>query len=57
MGLFSSKQLDSLDDLFIDQLQDLYDAEQQVVKALPQSGKQFIAFTDLSRQCLRYSLG
>jgi ferritin-like metal-binding protein YciE len=35
MGLFSSKQLDSFEDLFIDQLQDLYDAEQQIVKALP----------------------
>jgi len=35
MGLFSSKTLDSLETLFIDQLQDLYDAEQRLVKALP----------------------
>jgi len=35
MGLFSSKKLDSFDTLFVDQLQDIYDAEQQLVKALP----------------------
>jgi len=35
MGLFSSKTLDSLETLFVDQLQDLYDAEQRLVKALP----------------------
>jgi len=36
MGLFtSSPQLDSLECLLIDQLQDLYDAEQRLVKALP----------------------
>jgi hypothetical protein len=35
MGLFSSKTLDSMETLFIDQLQDLYDAEQRLVKALP----------------------
>ena len=35
MGLFSGKNLDSFDKLFLDQLQDLYDAEQQLVKALP----------------------
>jgi len=35
MGLFSSKTLDSLETLFIDQLQDLYDAEQRLTKALP----------------------
>src|SRR4051812_49737291 len=35
MGLFSGKSLDSLETLFIDQLQDLYDAEQRLVKALP----------------------
>jgi ferritin-like metal-binding protein YciE len=35
MGLFSSKTLDSFETLFIDQLQDLYDAEQRLVKALP----------------------
>jgi len=37
MGLFSSSMaLDTFDDLFIEQLSDLYDAEQQLVKALPQ---------------------
>jgi ferritin-like metal-binding protein YciE len=35
MGLFSSANFDSLETLFIDQLQDLYDAEQRLVKALP----------------------
>lgn len=35
MGLFSTTQLDSFETLFIDQLQDLYDAEQRLVKALP----------------------
>jgi len=35
MGLFSSKKLDSFDALFIDQLEDLYDAEQRLTQALP----------------------
>jgi len=35
MGLFSSKQFDSLETLFLDQLADLYDAEQRLTKALP----------------------
>lgn len=36
MGLFSSSTtLDSLETLFVDQLQDLYDAEQRITKALP----------------------
>ena len=35
MGLFSSKNLDSLETLFIDQLEDLYDAEQRIAQALP----------------------
>lgn len=36
MGLFtSSKQLDSMASLFVDQLRDLYDAEKQLTKALP----------------------
>jgi len=36
MGLFSSSlKLNSFDDLFVEQLEDLYDAEQQLVKALP----------------------
>jgi len=36
MGLFSSTTFNSLEDLFVDQLQDLYDAEQRLTKALPQ---------------------
>jgi len=36
MGLFSSMKLDSFETLFVDQLEDLYDAEQRLVKALPQ---------------------
>lgn len=36
MGLFSSSAaLDSFDDLFVEQLQDLYDAEQRLTSALP----------------------
>lgn len=35
MGLFGGKRLDSLEDLLIDQLKDLYDAEQRITKALP----------------------
>jgi ferritin-like metal-binding protein YciE len=36
MGLFtSSKQYNSFDNLFVDQLRDLYDAEQRLTKALP----------------------
>src|SRR4051794_32616714 len=36
MGLFSSgTALNSFDELFVEQLQDLYDAEQRLVKALP----------------------
>jgi ferritin-like metal-binding protein YciE len=35
MGWFSGTQLDSLDTLFIDQIQDLYDAEHRLVEALP----------------------
>ncbi len=35
MGLFTSKELNSLESLFLDQIQDLYDAEQRLTKALP----------------------
>ncbi|MHB1562060.1 MAG: DUF892 family protein [Isosphaeraceae bacterium] len=35
MGLFSSMTLNSLDDLFLVQIQDLYDAEQRFTRALP----------------------
>ncbi len=35
MGLFSSEKLDSFETLFCDQLMDLYDAEQRLIKALP----------------------
>src|SRR3954468_22386804 len=35
MGLFSSKNLDSFECLFVDQLEDLYDAEQRLTQALP----------------------
>jgi len=35
MGWFTSTELDSLDTLFLDQLRDLYDAEQRLVQALP----------------------
>ncbi len=35
MGLFTSTEFNSLECLLIEQLQDLYDAEHQLVKALP----------------------
>ena len=35
MGLFTSKEFNSIDDLLCDQLYDLYDAEQRLVNALP----------------------
>lgn len=35
MGLFTSAEFNNLEDLFCDQLQDLYDAEQRLTKALP----------------------
>lgn len=35
MALFSSTKLESLDDLLVEQLQDLYDAENRLTKALP----------------------
>ncbi len=35
MSLFGSQTLNSLDDLFINQLEDLYDAEKRMTKALP----------------------
>lgn len=35
MGLFTTTELDTFDTLFVDQLEDLYDAEQRLTKALP----------------------
>jgi ferritin-like metal-binding protein YciE len=35
MGLFTSKEFNSLDDLFFDQIGDLYDAEKRLTEALP----------------------
>jgi len=35
MGLFSNKKLDSFETLFLDQIEDLYDAEQRLTQALP----------------------
>src|SRR5262249_57505107 len=35
MGLFSSMTLNSLNDLFVVQIKDVYDAEQRLTKALP----------------------
>ena len=39
MGLFTSTEFNSLEDLFCDQIQDLYDAEQRLTKALPKMAK------------------
>lgn len=35
MGLFSSKKFSTLEDLLVEQMQDLYDAEHRLVEALP----------------------
>jgi len=35
MSIFTSKRLNTLEDLFVDQLGDLYDAEEQIIDALP----------------------
>jgi ferritin-like metal-binding protein YciE len=35
MKLFTSNEFNSLEDLFLNQMQDLYDAEQRITKALP----------------------
>lgn len=35
MALFSSTRFDNLNDLFLDQIQDLYDAEKRLTEALP----------------------
>jgi ferritin-like metal-binding protein YciE len=35
MGLFTRKDLSTFEDLFVDQLHDLYDAEQRITEALP----------------------
>lgn len=35
MGVFTSLEFNSLDDLFLEQLQDLYDAEKRLTEALP----------------------
>jgi ferritin-like metal-binding protein YciE len=35
MGLFTSLKLETLDDLLLEQIKDLYDAEQRLTKALP----------------------
>lgn len=36
MPIFSTTQFNSLNDLFVDQIEDLYDAENRLTKALPQ---------------------
>ncbi len=35
MGLFTNVEFNSLEDLLVEQLKDLYDAEHQLVEALP----------------------
>src|SRR4051812_5070109 len=36
MGMFTSERFNTLDDLFLHELKDLYDAEHQLTEALPQ---------------------
>ena len=40
MGLFTSVELNNMQDLYVDQLQDLYDAEQRIVKSSAEDGRQ-----------------
>jgi ferritin-like metal-binding protein YciE len=35
MGLFNSQEFNTLEDLFLEQIEDLYDAEQRIIRALP----------------------
>ena len=35
MNLFTNQEFNSLEDLFMNQLEDLYDAEKRIVSALP----------------------
>lgn len=39
MGMFTSTEFNNLEDLFCDQIQDLYDAEQRLTEALPKMAK------------------
>jgi ferritin-like metal-binding protein YciE len=60
MGLFSSMTLNSLNDLFLVQIEDLYDAEQRLTKALPKmaeaahSKELKSAFTDHLRETVQH---
>ena len=38
MALFGGNEFNSLDDLFVNQIEDLYDAENRLTKALTQNG-------------------
>ncbi|MEX0794241.1 MAG: ferritin-like domain-containing protein [Pirellulaceae bacterium] len=40
MGLFTSKSFDNLEELFVCQLHNIYDAEQRLTKALPKMAKE-----------------
>ena len=42
MGLFTSTEFNSLDDLFVNQLADLYDAEKRLTDALPKMAEAVI---------------
>ncbi|HEX4412869.1 MAG TPA: ferritin-like domain-containing protein [Lacipirellulaceae bacterium] len=39
MGIFTSEEFNSFEDLFVHELKDLYDAENQLLEALPQMAK------------------
>lgn len=39
MALFSNTKFDSMEDLFVEQLEDIYDAEKRLTKALPDMAK------------------
>ena len=39
MALFGNPEFNSLEDLFLEQIEDLYDAENRIVKALPKMSK------------------
>jgi len=54
MSWFSGTQLDSMDTLFRDQLEDLYDAEQRLVDALPNMAE--AAFSPQLKQAFEHHL-
>lgn len=54
MSMFSSMELNSLKDLFVNQIEDLYDAEERLTKALPKMAE--AANSNQLRQAIQHHL-